>query len=297
MKISIVMPSYNSEAHLNECLQAIAEQSYTNFEVILVDCSDSDAPALIATKYPFVKVIRKQERFNPGQGRNFGVAFAKGAYIVFIDSDVVLDRCALDNIVKLAGSGERAFGGALELHQTHRIGIASDFEHYYFNHENQSSRPLNLKRTNLSSAFLIIEKKLFEAVGGFADIPRMQDTELTERIRHEMNINLAFEPSAIGYQIQDSSLKKVLKKIFITGNNIYFLRYGSNSKGRNILLFFTAPLMALAKATRINVRNLKYWCSLKQLFIIAPSMYVLTFIWMCGLYKGLIKQDGISKNR
>lgn len=297
MKISIVMPSYNSETHLNECLQAIAEQSYTNFEVILVDCSDSDAPALIATNYPFVKVIRKQERFNPGQGRNFGVVFAKGAYIVFIDSDVVLDRCALDNIVKLAGAGARAFGGALELHQTHRIGIASDFEHYYFNHENQSSRPLNLKRTNLSSAFLIIEKKLFESVGGFADIPRMQDTELTERIRHEMSINLAFEPSAVGYQIQDSSLKKVLKKIFITGNNIYFLRYGANSKGRNTLLFFTAPLMALAKATRINARNLKYWFSLKQLFIIAPSMYVLTFIWMCGLYKGLIKQDGISKNR
>ena len=72
-------------------------------------------------------------------------------------------------------------------------------------------------------------------MGGFADIPRMQDTELTERIRNSSGTQLGFEPSVVGYQIQDSNLKKVLKKIYITGNNIYFLRYQNKSSKVNAL--------------------------------------------------------------
>lgn len=297
MKLSIVIPSYNSEAHLEECLAAIQMQVYSDFEVVLVDCSDTDLPKNIASKFPFVKYVAKNKRFNPGQGRNFGVEYSSGSFIVFIDSDVVLAKNALERIVEVANKGSLVFGGALELHNEHRIGFASDFEHYYFNHESQASRPINLSRANLSSAFLIIEKNLFRNVGGFADIPRMQDTELTERLRNKMKVNLEFQPAIVGYQIQDSSMKKVLKKIYITGNNLYFLRYSKGSYSTNLVLFALAPFMAFAKATRINVRNIRYCFSIKQLLILSPSMYFLTFIWMCGIYKGLFKQEGISSSR
>lgn len=297
MKLSIVMPSFNSEKHLNECLAAIQEQSYKDFEVILVDCSVTQEPKDIAEQYSFVEFIREENRFNPGQGRNIGVSRATGDYIVFIDSDVVLAPDALTNIANVALTGKQVFGGALELHKEHRVGLASDFEHYYFNHENQSTREANPDRANLSSAFLIIEKRLFEQVGGFADIPRMQDTELTERLRHEQKVSLGFEPSVIGFQIQDSPMSKVLRKIFITGNNLYFLRYQSSSKLGSILFLLLVPFMAIAKATRINLRNLKYWFSFRQLLIMVPCMYFLTFVWMCGLCKGVFGQEGISKQR
>lgn len=87
--VSIVVPVYNVEKYLKECVESILLQSYTNFELILVDDGSTDNSGKICDSYrnnTKVKVIHKQ---NAGLGlaRNTGIEEAKGKYVTFIDSD------------------------------------------------------------------------------------------------------------------------------------------------------------------------------------------------------------------
>jgi len=298
MKLSIVIPSYNSQDNLEKNLIALKDQiNDLETEVIVVDCSSHDKVDKICFQYDFVRFIKIKERFNPGKGRNIGANVAKGQYLVFSDSDVVLEKNSITNIIKHVSQGYKIFGGALELDKKRsEPNLSSYIEHYYFNHESQASRKPQ-KRSNLSSALMIVERELFLSINGFSDIPRMQDTELTERMR-SLGYDLYFFPDVIGYQIQDSPINKVLSKIFITGNNLYFLRY--KKKNYNIMkVIFTIllPIMMLYKITRINLRNMKYSKSYLMFFILCPLMYGCGLVWMLGFYKGLFFSKGITSGR
>lgn len=293
--LSIVIPSYQSADNLPQTLDALsAKMSADVLEIIVVDCSEDDAVANICALYRDVKLIRCKDRFNPGEGRNIGATRAVGDYLVFIDSDVVLENGALDAIELHARQDYPAFGGALELNKEH-ASSSSYIEHYYFNHESQSKRPVCIRK-NLSSALMVIKKDLFESVKGFSNIPRMQDTELTERLG-AMGYKLHFFPDIIGRQIQDSPLKKVFRKVYINGNNSYFLRYAKQSFLIRAGLFLFLPLLMLLKVTRINWRHLCYSDTGVKFLFVFPSMYLCGSIWMLGFYKGMLVSKGISKGR
>lgn len=88
--ISIVVPIYKVEKYLDHCVTSILNQTYKNFELILVDDGSPDrCPQLCdeyAASFSYVKVIHKT---NGGlsDARNVGMDIARGAYITFIDSD------------------------------------------------------------------------------------------------------------------------------------------------------------------------------------------------------------------
>ncbi len=90
MLLSIVIPLYNAEKYLEECLESILGQTFSDFEVVLVDDGSKDKSGEICDAYAQrdsrVKVIHKE---NGGQSaaRNTGAAKATGDYIVFLDSD------------------------------------------------------------------------------------------------------------------------------------------------------------------------------------------------------------------
>ena len=93
--ISIIVPIYNVEQYLNQCLQSVCSQSYDNLEIILVDDGSSDrSPELCdewAEKDSRIHVIHKQ---NGGlsDARNTGISCAKGEYIAFVDSDDWIEK-------------------------------------------------------------------------------------------------------------------------------------------------------------------------------------------------------------
>ena len=88
--ISIIVPIFNTEKHLHQCLDSILSQSYENFECLLINDGSTDASASICREY-----IAKDARFryfekeNGGvsSARNLGIERSGGAYITFIDSD------------------------------------------------------------------------------------------------------------------------------------------------------------------------------------------------------------------
>lgn len=102
---SIIVPIYNSEGYLRDCIDSILSQTFTEFELLLIDDGSTDGSAVICDEYASkdqrIKVIHKQ---NGGQSsaRNAGIRQADGEYFIFIDSDDSLnDDYALEKFAAL----------------------------------------------------------------------------------------------------------------------------------------------------------------------------------------------------
>jgi len=95
IKVSVIVPVYNVEKYLDECLSSLARQTLNEIEIIVVNDGTKDNSQLIidqyVDKYPtkFVGLIK--ENGGLGDARNYGIPFGKGEYIGFIDSDDVVD--------------------------------------------------------------------------------------------------------------------------------------------------------------------------------------------------------------
>ncbi len=296
--VSIIIPSYNSEDVLINTLKSIEEQKTNNvFEIIIIDSSPSDNVQNVCKNNKRIQFIKLKEKTLPGIARNIGAEHAKGEVLIFCDADVLLQEDVVTKVWEFYSKGHKAFGGALILAEGSSLPVGL-LEHYFYNHESQKERPVS-KRSNLSSALMIVDRTLFIEQGGFKNIPRMQDTEFTERISRNGAV-LMFTPEVVGCQRQITTWKGLNRKVFLCGHNLYFIRYKQNiSTKKKILLILGLPFLSILKMSRINLRNIVYttpFGRIKALFW-TPVMYYLGFIWMSGFYKGIIRNRGISLNR
>lgn len=102
---SIVIPIYNVESFLIDCLESVVKQTYNNLEVILIDDGSTDKSGEIcdnyAKKYEFIKVKHTQNA-GVSSARNTGASLAKGEYIYFPDSDDCIVPDAIERLVAAA---------------------------------------------------------------------------------------------------------------------------------------------------------------------------------------------------
>lgn len=110
MKFSIIIPVYNVEKYLAECVESVLLQTYLDFEIILIDDGSTDQSGALCDLYKQqderVKVIH-QKNNGLSEARNTGIRVAKGEYVIFLDSDDYWDdKNALEKIHKLIQKNE-----------------------------------------------------------------------------------------------------------------------------------------------------------------------------------------------
>ncbi len=99
MKVSIILPTYNNEATLNECLDGITNQDYDDYEILLIDGGSTDKTIEIAKNYN-VKILNNLDKVEE-RARVLGIKKAKGDILCFIDADnIVLEKDWLSKMVK-----------------------------------------------------------------------------------------------------------------------------------------------------------------------------------------------------
>lgn len=102
--VSIIVPVYKVESYLHRCIDSVLAQTYSNWELILVDDGSPDSCPQICDDYAAhdlrIKVIHKQ---NGGQAeaRNFGLDISQGEYVMFLDSDDYIHRNMLSKMVSV----------------------------------------------------------------------------------------------------------------------------------------------------------------------------------------------------
>lgn len=103
VKISVIVPVYNVERYLCRCVDSILAQSFTDFELLLVDDGSRDKSGSICDEYAkkdFRVKVFHQENGGVSSARNKGLHYAKGEYITFIDSDDYIEGSFFNDISK-----------------------------------------------------------------------------------------------------------------------------------------------------------------------------------------------------
>ena len=203
MLISVVIPTYNRISILIKCLNALENQILNDeihtFEIVVVDDGSTDGTVDWLRKniksYPHLKLF-EQLHGGPAQGRNLGVEESKGDLVVFIDSDLVVDRFFLRNHVDSLLTAWKKLGNRKCFTYGSVINTS--------NFNNPISEPFKLQ--DLSWAYfatgnVAIDRSVLEKSGLFDPSFRLygwEDLELGERLRN-MGVKLIKCPKAIGY--------------------------------------------------------------------------------------------------
>lgn len=118
--ISVIIPVYNGEKYLAQCIENMLCQTYTKLEIIVIDDGSKDNSAKIAEQYP-VKLFR-QENKGLSAARNMGVSLTSGDYIHFMDVDDLLNLEYYEKMMEalLQADADMACGGMINEIKPHR---------------------------------------------------------------------------------------------------------------------------------------------------------------------------------
>ncbi len=105
--VTVVLPIYNVDKYLDECIESITGQTYRDLEIILIDDGSTDSCPIICDNWAKrdlrIRVVHKE---NEGQGiaRNVGLQMANGEYVCFFDSDDYIDLSAIEKLYAIASA-------------------------------------------------------------------------------------------------------------------------------------------------------------------------------------------------
>src|SRR5699024_7704751 len=102
VKVSIIIPAYNVEDYIEQCIKSVIQQSYSNIEIIVINDGSTDGTRKIIEKYIENNenlVLKNQDNQGQSAARNKGIELSKGEYIMFLDSDDYLSTNTVKNLV------------------------------------------------------------------------------------------------------------------------------------------------------------------------------------------------------
>ena len=131
--VSIVVPVYNVEKFLDQCINSIINQEYKNFEIILVDDGSTDNSGNICDDYAKkYKYIHSFHKTNSGLGltRNYGIERANGKYVMFVDSDDFLGPKSLKKLIMPLSKEkfDTVIGGFTRINNNGEIGLKKTYK-------------------------------------------------------------------------------------------------------------------------------------------------------------------------
>lgn len=184
-EVSVIIPVYNAEKKLNSCLSSVLNQSYKNFEVIIVDNNSTDFTKEVILdskeKNPKIKYTFEAKK-GRGAARNAGIKIARGKIIAMTDSDCIVPRNWVEKITELIRENKEEViqGGELDAignYWSKNIQLAN--EKFISRHVSKDKEyTIHLDTKNFAIRSSIIKSLMFDE-----SIKNIEDFELVLRLR------------------------------------------------------------------------------------------------------------------
>ncbi|MBR5253660.1 MAG: glycosyltransferase family 2 protein [Bacteroidales bacterium] len=189
MNFSVIIPLYNKRNSLRQCIQSVLNQTYGNFELIIVDDGSTDGSGEIVREFSDnrIRFIQK-ENAGVSSTRNLGIKSSHNQWITFLDADDVWAEWHLETMVRLAESEPLALVLSSSIESfTDSEGVENklktvnkDFNHYLI--KDLYSDWLNRKQVICSSS-AVVHISCFAKIGYFReDLIKGEDTNLWARL-------------------------------------------------------------------------------------------------------------------
>ena len=252
MKISVIIPIYNAEKYLERCINSLLNQTYSDYEIILVDDGSKDNSGNIcdyyAYKYSNIKVIHK-ENGGSGSARNVGISKAKGNYISFVDADDYVKNNFLERMVELA-----------YIYNADLVECSFEIVKNYNNKLEETDNKCKTinkmsniemleafcsKKDYLKSAVLwnkLIKKELFNNLK-FIEGKGIDDEYIIHELLYRSKISIVIDDKLYFYYMSEGSQMrsgyslKALDSIEAIENQLKFFKHINNNKLYNMLLY------------------------------------------------------------
>jgi glycosyltransferase involved in cell wall biosynthesis len=253
--VSIVIPTYNRARLLRRAIQSVLNQTYQNFELIIVDDYSTDNTESMVKSFRDDRIRYLQHSKNRGAvaARNTGIKAAKGEYIAFQDSDDVWLPEKLDKQIRAFISGSPSIGVVY----TSYLLLGENGDRFYYPPSDVKLTEGDLYYPLLECNFIgtptaVVKKACFEKVGVFENFPRLQEWSLWLRISRHFCFRHIDEPLVIAYTQPDSishNLDALIaaRKLFLTK---YFVEISRNSRILRRHYFEIGTFLFLNKETK-----------------------------------------------
>jgi glycosyltransferase involved in cell wall biosynthesis len=196
--VSIVLPTYNGLPYLREAIESVRAQTFTNWELIVIDDGSTDDSVgwLESIGEPRLQILANDHIAHRSRLRNRGIAAARAPWIAFIDSD---DRWKVNKLERQLEY--HATRSELQWSYTGRTII--DANGHIVHHPQHQAwrphsgwilRPLLVFDAKIALPSVLVRRSLLERVGGFADQRWGEDYELWIRLAQEAECGLIDEP-------------------------------------------------------------------------------------------------------
>ena len=212
-RLSVVMPVYNAEATLAECLTRLCNSTFGDFEIVMVDDGSTDHSRAIAANFP-VRIVPTSGRVGPAAARNAGAKAADGDLLFFIDSDVMVRA---DTVSRIATAFEQSDVEGV-------IGVQAAEMRYRdlpSQYKNLWMRWTYLRKTGDVPLFYTtaaaIRRESFLRAGGFDQgyaTPNVEDTAFGQKLA-TLGIRVRVAPDVEVEHVKRYSLAGLLRTDFI----------------------------------------------------------------------------------
>ncbi len=226
-KISVIIPAYNAERTLNQCLKSVTAAAPSEKEIILIDDASTDRTREIASSYP-IKLLCHNKNMGQAAAKNLGLSQASGEIIAFIDSDCVVNPNYFVLLLSVLETAKNVAGVGGILYPADNNLVSQSFNIRFF-----GCSPLteaeNREIDSVSGAACMYQKSVLLKVGGFdTNLGGGEDLDLNIRIRKN-GYKLFLVPSAKAWHMHPAKIKPLIKKWFNYGKLLVFVSMKNRS--------------------------------------------------------------------
>lgn len=282
MKFSFIIPVYNVELYLRDCLDSVLNQTFSDWEAICVNDGSTDGSATILEEYA-VKDSRfrmlSQKNAGTAAARNTGLKVAKGDYIFFLDSDDWIEKYALQVLAdSLNGEDVLCFSGKRYFEATDTFNPADELSEKqystgmdYYNENALLARDFAFECVVLrvyNRAFLIREMLYFDA-----DVSYEDDLWVPIMLYYARSVKVIADSLYLyrvreGSKMQDVSLKRKMDFIKVANRLATFFipkqGYDKTTVYRVITHHFQAVFLNVSKDEKKVLKRMCVWESYRK---------------------------------
>ncbi|GAB2320773.1 glycosyltransferase family 2 protein [Alkalibacterium sp. s-m-28] len=169
--ITVIIPTYNVERYVEDCIDSLISQIYSNIEIIVIDDGSKDATVYLLNQYKDkIKLIAHDNNKGQGARRNEGLALASGKYIYFVDSDDWIEpetiEEAVDQLEKTGAdlvrfNGKVFYEGDAALVKEGRYDFSSQLDHQHVYNQEEALQK-NRQTYSASPCLYLVKKTLID---------------------------------------------------------------------------------------------------------------------------------------
>ena len=280
--VSVIVPTCNRRTMLKDCLESLFNQTYSSYEIIVVDSSTNVGDDVIQeykSKSPCTLKYLFQQPRGPAAARNLGIKHATGEIICFIDDDCIADKHWIENLVA-AFDYEEVGGVGGKIVASDPRTLVEKYASTFFNQEYLISVQSFIIGCNMA-----YRKDILDMIGGFDESFRFsEDNDIGIRVRLK-GYELRYAPNAVVYHRHRTSLKGLIKQQYGYGKGHARLgkKYTSLPTWQLAMAIWVKLMWILATSPLEALNREKF--AFRMLYTISTTSFLL------GLIRGILFEE------